>query len=183
MNNQVFIPSHGLGEIYLNIEDNRWYGHNSSGFDYQKEIPFFKLLHDMASLRIRYYLRLNDNRSFLPQKLLDVDRISTYLLKCFIKIRSLSKDLFCTGDIETLDFCMETFRRCINKEPIAHNIFMNWDILSTFKKMKDELFNFSFYIQVLFSIFYQLFPEKSKFRNDLLKTKQLFKKDLIKQYL
>ena len=40
MNNQVFIPSHGLGEIYLNIEDNCWYGHNSSCFDDQKEIPF-----------------------------------------------------------------------------------------------------------------------------------------------
>ena len=40
MNNQVFIPSHGLGEIYLNIEDNCWYGHNSSCFDYEKEIHF-----------------------------------------------------------------------------------------------------------------------------------------------
>ena len=49
MNNQVFIPSHGLGEIYLNIEDNHWYGHNSSCFDDQKEIPFFKLLNDMAA--------------------------------------------------------------------------------------------------------------------------------------
>ena len=55
MNNQVFIPSHGLGEIYLNIEDNRWYGHNSSCFDYQNEIPFFKLLHDMASLCMRLF--------------------------------------------------------------------------------------------------------------------------------
>ena len=77
---------------------------------------------------------------------------------------------------------METYRHYINKEPLAHNIFMNWDILSTFKKMKDELFNFSFYLQALFSIFYQLFLKKSKFRNDLLKTEQLFKKDLIKQF-
>ena len=91
----------------------------------------------------------------------------------------MSEDLFRTGDIETLDFYMETYRRYINKEALAHNI---WDILSTFKKMKDELFNFSFYLQALFSIFYQLFLKKSKFRNDLLKTEQLFKKDLIKQF-
>ena len=71
MNNQVFIPSHGLGEIYLNIEDNHWYGHNSSCFDDQKEIPFFKLLNDMASLRMRYYLKINNNCSFLPPTLLD----------------------------------------------------------------------------------------------------------------
>ena len=182
MNNQVFIPSHGLGEIYLNIEDNRWYGHNSSCFDYQNEIPFFKLLHDMASLCMRYYLSIDNNRSFLPQTELDLGRVSTYLLKSFIKIRILREDLFFTGDTETLDFCMETYRHYINKEPLAHNIFMNWDILSTFKKMKDELFNFSFYLQALFSIFYQLFPKKLKFRNDLLKTEQLFKKDLMKQF-
>ena len=182
MNNQVFIPSHGLGEIYLNIEDNCWYGHNSSCFDYQNEIPFFKLLHDMASLCMRYYLSIDNNRSFLPQTELDLGRVSTYLLKSFIKIRILSEDLFFTGDTETLDFCMETYRHYINKEPPAHNIFMNWDILSTFKKMKDELFNFSFYLQALFSIFYQLFPKKLKFRNDLLKTEQLFKKDLMKQF-
>ena len=96
----------------------------------------------------------------------------------------MSEDLFRTGDIETLDFYMETYRHYINKEPLAHNIFAHniWDILSTFKKMKDELFNFSFYLQALFSIFYQLFLKKSKFRNDLLKTEQLFKKDLIKQF-
>ena len=104
MNNQVLIPSHGRGEIYLNIEDNCWYGHNSSCFDDQKEIPFFKLLNDIASFRMRYYLRIDDNRSFLLQTLLDLGRVSIYLLKSFIKIRILSKDLFCTGDIETLDF-------------------------------------------------------------------------------
>ena len=69
----------------------------------------------MASLRMRYYLRINDNRSFLPQTLLDLGRVSIYLLKSFIKIRILSKDLFCIGDIETLDFCVETYRRYINK--------------------------------------------------------------------
>ena len=136
----------------------------------------------MASLCMRYYLRINDDCSFLPQTFLDLGRVSTYLVKSFIKIRILSQDFFCTGDIETLDFCMETYRCYINKPPLAHNIFMKWDILSTFKKRKDKLFNFSFYLQALFSIFYQLFPKKSKFRNDLLKTEQLYKKDLIKQF-
>ena len=104
MNNQIFISCHGLGEIYLDIEDDHLYMHNSSCFDYQKEIPVFKLLFDMASLQMRYFLRINNNRFFLPQTFLDLGRVSTYLLKSFIKIRSLRKDLFCTGDIETLDY-------------------------------------------------------------------------------
>ena len=114
----------------------------------------------MASLRMRYYLRTNDDCSLLPQTLLDLGRVSTYLVKSFIKIRILSQDLFCTGDIETLDFCMETYRCYINKPPHAHNIFMKWDIPSTFKKVEDELFNFSFYLQALFSIILSIISKK-----------------------
>ena len=110
--------------------------------------------------------------------MLDRGRVSIYLLKSFIKIRSLSQDFFCTGDIETLDYCMETYRRYVNEESIDHNIFMKWELLLALKKMKDKLFDFSFYLQVSFSIFYQLFPKKSKFRDDLLKTEQLFKKKI-----
>ena len=85
--------------------------HNSSLFNFQKEIPFFKLILDMASLRMRYYLRLNGNHLFVPQTLLDIGRISTYLFKSFITIKSLTEDLFCTGDIETLDYSMEVYRQ------------------------------------------------------------------------
>ena len=106
--------------------------------------------------------------------MLDLGRVSTLLVKSFIKIRSLSKDLLCTGDTETLDYCMETYRHYVNKEPIDHNIFMKWELLLALQKMKDELFNFSFYLQALFSLFYQLFPKKSKFRDNLLKNQQLF---------
>ena len=48
--------------------------------------------------------------------------------------------------------------------------------------MRDELFNFSSLLQRLFRLIYSLFPKKSKFRNNLSKTEQLFKKDLIKPF-
>ena len=86
MNNQVFIPSHGLGEIYLNIEDNRWYGHNSSCFDYQKEIPFFKLLHDMANLHMRYYLRINNNALFFQKRYLILVQLVHICLRALLKL-------------------------------------------------------------------------------------------------
>ena len=56
MNNQVFIPSHGIGELYHDVGNMHWYMHNSSLFNFQKEIPFFKFILDMASLHMRYYL-------------------------------------------------------------------------------------------------------------------------------
>ena len=32
MNNQVFIPSNGIGEIYLDLSDMHWYYYESSKF-------------------------------------------------------------------------------------------------------------------------------------------------------
>ena len=46
--------------------------------------------------------------------------------------------------------------------------------------MQGELLNFLSYLERLFTLLYSLFPKKSKFRNDLNHTEQLFKKDLTK---
>ena len=66
MNNQVFIPSNGIGELCLDVFDMHWYYYESTLFNIDKEIPFMKLLLDMASLRMRYYHRLNGNRLLVP---------------------------------------------------------------------------------------------------------------------
>ena len=71
-----------------------WYMYNSSCFNLYKEIPFFKLLLDMASLRMRYYMQINSNHLLVPQTLLEIGRVSTYLIKSFITIKSLREDLF-----------------------------------------------------------------------------------------
>ena len=85
----------------------------------------------MASLRMRYHLQLNGNCFFVPQTLLDIGRISTYLFKSFITIKSLTEDLFCTGDIETLDYCMEVYRQFVSRESLDCFIRLN--------KMQEEL--------------------------------------------
>ena len=61
MNNQVFIPSNGIAELYLDVFDMYWYYYELILFNIDKEIPFMKLLLDMASLRMRYYQCLNGN--------------------------------------------------------------------------------------------------------------------------
>lgn len=54
INNQVFIPSNGIGEIWLDISNLYWYYHKSSFYNIDKETPFLKLLLDMTSVRMRY---------------------------------------------------------------------------------------------------------------------------------
>ena len=93
MNNQVFIPSNGIGELYLDAFDMHWYYHESALFNIDKEIPFVKLLLDMAHLRMRYYQRLNSNRLLVPQTIIDIGHTSANLVANFIKIKALSEDL------------------------------------------------------------------------------------------
>ena len=116
MNNQVFNPSNGIGELYFDVFDMHWYHYESFFFNIDKEIPFLKLLLNMASLRIRYLLRLNGNRFLLSQIILDIGYNAAILVQIFIKIKALSEDLFCTGDIETVDYCMEVYRQYSNNE-------------------------------------------------------------------
>ena len=165
MNNQVLIPSNGIDELYLDVFDMHWYYYESTLFNIDKEIPFIKLLLDMASLRMRYYQRLNGNRLLLPQTIIDIGHTYAILVETIIKIKDLSEDLFCAGDIETVDYCMEVYRQFLNNKPLDFFISGNWEIRLA-----------------LFILFYSLFPKKSKFRKNLNDTKFLCKKDLIKQF-
>ena len=103
-NQQVFIPTHGIGESYLDLSNMYWYMYNSCYYNLKKEITFFKL--DMGSLYMRCYIGLNEQPTDIYHRILmfDFTKRSTYLIRSFIKIESLAEDLFCTGDIETLDY-------------------------------------------------------------------------------
>ena len=125
MNNKVFIPSDGIGELYLDVFDMHWYHYKSSFFNIDKEIPFMKLLLDMDSLQMRYYHRLNGNRLLLSQTvIINIGHTSAILVKTFIKIKTLSEDLFFTGDIETVHYCKEVYRQYLNNKPL--DFFYIW---------------------------------------------------------
>ena len=88
----------------------------------------------------------------------------------------MSEDLFCTGDIETVDYCIEVYRQFLNHEPLDFFISCRWEIELASRNMKSELFRFSELLERLFILSYlSLFPKKSKFRKNLDGTEQLFK--------
>ena len=128
-----FIPSNGVGELYLGVSDMHWYLRESSSLNIDKEMPFLKLLLDIASLRMRYYTQLNGNRLLLPQAIRNLVCTSAMLTKSFIKITNLSKDVFCRGDIETLDYCMEVYSQFLNKEPLDFFISGCWESMEQYR--------------------------------------------------
>ena len=134
--NSVFIPSNGIGEIRLDSRDLYWYMLNSSYFNINKEIPVFKLLITMASLRMRYFQRINANKIFLPQIIMDLGHATTYFLLGFNKLKELSKDLFATGDIETLDYCLEVYRQHLNHEKLDFLLVISGNCGKPYKQLK-----------------------------------------------
>ena len=141
MNNR-FIPSNGVGELYLDVSDMHWYLYESSCYNIDKEIPFMKLLLDMASLRMRYYSQLSGNRLILPQAILNLGYTSAMLTKSFTKIKSLSEEFFCTGDIQTLNYCMKVYSQFLNNKPLDFFGSAYWEIELACGDMKSELDKF-----------------------------------------
>ena len=136
----------------------------------------------MASPRMRYSQRIKANRIFLPQIIMDLGHATTYFILGFNKLKELSKDLFATGHIETLDYCLEVYRQHLNLEKLDFFIADQWEIKNCLKTTERALLNLEFNLNKIFSFIYILFPENSKFRKDLQKTEELFKNDFIKQF-
>ena len=57
--NCVFIPSHSIGEVYIDLSDMYWYMYASSFDNLKKETPFFKLLLNIGNLYMTCRLQLN----------------------------------------------------------------------------------------------------------------------------
>ena len=115
---------------------------------------------------MRYYQRLNGNRLLVRQTIINIGHTSAILVETFIKIKTLSEKLFCTGDIETVDYCMEVYRPFLSNKPLDFVISGNWEIQLALQNIKRELFRFSEGLERLLILLYSLFPKKSKFRKN-----------------
>ena len=88
----------------------------------------------------------------------------------------MSEYLFCTGDIKTLDYCMEVYKQFVNRELLDFFIADKWEIVHALKKMRSELFNFKMHLEGLFMLIFRLLKKKKNLEN-VAKTEKLFKKN------
>ena len=103
-------------------------------------------------------------------------------IKSFFKIKSLSEDFSCTGDIQTLNYYMHIYSQFIRKEPLDFFISGRWEIDLACQNMKGELDRFLDQLEKLFQTFFTVIEKKLKILKQLNKTKLLSKQDLIKQF-
>ena len=91
-------------------------------------------------MRARYQtnqrrLRRNEN---LPQIITDIIKISTKIIKNFKRIQNLMDDLFCTGEIQTIDYCLEVYRKYIENEDFDPFLYNALEINLTLRSLKPE---------------------------------------------
>ena len=100
--NGVFIPSHVIGEVYIDVFDLRWQMLSSSFYNFRKNIPFFKLLLDMGSLMMRCYIRFDARETDAYNIILlnDFKEKTAYLMRSYKEIESLSENLVGTSKVD-----------------------------------------------------------------------------------
>ena len=94
------------------------------------------------------------------QVILNIGHLSAKIVCSFIKIEDLSEDMFCTGYIVTVDYCMEVYTQFLNNEPFDFFIAATREIRDTVDKIDWEIFNFQQHLEQLFRLFYSLLPKK-----------------------
>ena len=112
MSNQAFyIPSGGIGEIEYDTEE-------ATRFNEDKAVPFLKFTTDLIDTLSRYrnQTRLGRYERY-PQLAKEILETASGLANSYLKIKDYSEELFCTGDIPAIDYCLEVYRQYLNNEP------------------------------------------------------------------
>ena len=119
-------------------------------------------------------LRRNEN---LPQIITDVIKISSKIIKNFKRIQNLTDDLVCTGEIQTIDYCLEVYRQYIENEDFDPFLYNALEINLTLRSLKPELEDFNENLEKLFIQLFKLLKYNGIFINDLYKLEKTFFKD------
>ena len=119
----------------------------------------------------------------LPQIITDIIKISTKIIKNFQRIQNLTNDLFCTGEIQTIDYCLEVYRQYIENEDFNPFLYNALGINLTLRNLKPEFKDFYENLEKLFIQLYKFLKYNGVFINDPCKLEKAFFKDLKKQFV
>ena len=79
-----------------------------------------------------------------------------------MKIESLSEDLFCTGDIDTNNYCLEVFEQYVQKQKLDFFLEESREIWEILKLLVIELKKFDELLQKLMQIIFLFIPRNTR---------------------
>lgn len=94
-----------------------------------------------------------------------------------MKIESLSEDFFCTGDIDTNNYCLEVFEQYVQKQKLDFFLEESIEIWEILKLLVIEFKKFEKLLQKLMQIIFLFIPRNTR-EEKKIKT---FKKKFIKE--
>ena len=124
-------------------------------------------------------MRRNEN---LPKIITDIIKISTKIIKNFKRTQNLTDNLFCTGEIQRIGYCLEVYRQYIENKDFDPFLYNALEINLTLKSFKPELEDFYENLEKLFIQLFKFLKYNGIFINDPYKLEKTFFKDLKKQF-
>ena len=103
----------------------------------------------------------------MPQIITDIIKISNKIIKNFKRIQNLTDDLFCTGEIQTIDYCLEVYRQYIENEDFDPFLYNALEINLTLRSLKPELEDFYKNLEKIFIQLFKLLKYNGVFIYDL----------------
>ena len=96
---------------------------------------------DLIGALSKYYRNQMRNSRYerYPELAQEVLETASGLANNYFKIKKYTDDLFCTGDIQTIDYCLEVYRQRINNEPLDYSIYLSSEIRETLPKHHKNL--------------------------------------------
>ena len=180
----TYIPFGGIGEIEFNVGTKDWHKCDSTELNEYKAIPIVKLLIDLVGARAKYYQNQTrigryENHHQLAK---DIFKEATGLSCSFIKINKLSDNMFSTGDIQTIDYCLEVYRQYTSVEAFDPFLWNAWETERTISLLQPELLKFKKDIIKLVSYIKKLIHKNSFAKVTPFKLQRLFMDHLRKQF-
>ena len=109
-------------------------------------------------------------------------KTATRLSCSFIKIKNLSDNMFSTGDIRTIDYCLEVYRQYTSGEAFDHLLWNAWKIEMTLSLLQPELLSFKKETIKIFRYIKKLIHKNSFAKLTPYKLQRLFINDFKKQF-
>ena len=101
-------------------------------------------MYDLIGERGRYWtnhIRLRRNEE-ISRRIVKVIKTASKLIEGFKKIQGLADDLFCTGDIQIIDYALEVYKQYVRNKDFDPFLYNSFEINLTLKLLKPELEKF-----------------------------------------
>ena len=109
-------------------------------------------------------------------------KTETQLSRSFIKIKNLSDGMFSTGNIQTLDYCLEVYRQYTRGEALDPFLCNAWEIEMTLSLLQPELLKFKRETIKIFRYIQKLIFKNSSAKLTPYKSQRVFTDDFKKQF-